>query len=122
MSIPRNPVTDAVTAELDRHGIPWTYEHRGKHGAILFDVSGRERFYIVPGTPSDGRAPMNAVSQVRRMLGLSGRRRKGERRQRDTCRVEVLELPEIAVGGPGMDALWEHPHALEIPVPPAGWR
>ncbi len=118
----RNPVTDAVVAELDRLGVPYTYEPRGKHGALVFEAKGRKRFYIVPLSPSDALAPRNAVAQVRRMLGVSGRRTKGDRRERDRCKVERLVVPEIAVGGPGLDALWNHPHALEIPEPPEGWR
>jgi predicted Ser/Thr protein kinase len=53
---------------LDSAGIQHTRLHRGKHEAVEFLIEDERQTFIIPGSPSDWRAPRNARSQLRRML------------------------------------------------------
>jgi len=65
----RNDCIDAVMSELSRFGIQGVLGERGKHMEIRWRyASGQERFIIVPKSPSDHRASLNARGDTRRLL------------------------------------------------------
>jgi hypothetical protein len=63
-----NPVFCAVASVLDRHGIAFELQHRGKHPRVLFTHGGRMHRVVVPASPSDRRAPLKAKAFIRRIL------------------------------------------------------
>jgi len=62
-------IKDALVADLERHGIT---KHRvemgGKHPRLCFQVGGRERFYVFPGTMFDGPARHTVIGDLRKVL------------------------------------------------------
>lgn len=110
----RNTVTDAVGAELDRLGVRWTWQMAGKHARIVFEWHGEERFIGVPLSPRDTLfAPLKAVAELRRMLGIRcpEKRRNRNRRERTVCRIEPTMLAAVTPGADGLSALASHPMA-----------
>jgi len=75
-------ILDVVTFELDRRGIPHTITHGGKHAKVSFVVDGRPRHQAVSLSPSDHRAPRNALSELRRKLPTEPREDKAGERAR----------------------------------------
>jgi len=67
-----NLCLQAAQTELSSAGIESQVEARGKHQAIVWQVGGERRHYIVPLSPSDHRAHLNVRSDVRRMLKADG--------------------------------------------------
>jgi hypothetical protein len=63
-----NPVYRAIAAVLDQHRIAYVLVHGGRHDSICFDYGGRALRVILPQSPSDRRAPVNARAFVRRLL------------------------------------------------------
>ena len=61
-------VYNAVKAELEENGIPFTLEGAKKHDKFLFTVNGKPFQYVIGRSPSCGYAPMNARADVRRMI------------------------------------------------------
>ncbi len=81
------------------------------HPRVVFDWQGRERFYVVPGTPGDSRCAVhNSLRDLRRMLGLTPtEKRVGERRRhKERNRVDLPELPAITPGKNWQAALLSH--------------
>lgn len=69
----KNDCVEAVLSELERFGLKGVVGDRGKHLEIRWQYSdGRERFQIVPSTPSDNRGALNARGDVRRRLREDG--------------------------------------------------
>lgn len=68
MILNRTGVYRAVVGVLDAAGIAHRVERGGKHASIRFEHGGRERRIIVPLSPSDHRAPLQARAFVRRLL------------------------------------------------------
>jgi hypothetical protein len=63
----RYPQRDAITAELDRHGVPWFERSGGKHPHIVLDLPGKP-FLVFSSSGSDGPITRTARGQVRRVL------------------------------------------------------
>ena len=64
-------ILDALTAELRSHGVTdWRVERRSKHPSLVFAWQGGELRYIFAGTSAHHRAPENAASELRRMMGV----------------------------------------------------
>lgn len=61
-------VYNAIKAELDEHGIGFTFEDTKKHSRILFKVNGHPLIYIIGRSPSCTYAATNARADVRRMI------------------------------------------------------
>ena len=68
MNARTNPSYQAVTAALDAAGIAFAIRPGGKHASITFTHNGQPHRIIVPQTPSDRRAWLNARSHIRRLL------------------------------------------------------
>lgn len=68
----------------------------GKHPRVFFRWRGDERSYVLPSSPGDTlRGQVNAIADLRRILGLvSNKRRVGERRRR---KVRVSHRPAAAL-------------------------
>ncbi len=64
----RNAVFAAVAFELDQRGIAFEVQRRGKHPSVHFDHGGKTHRIVLPLSPSDRRAPVNARAFVRRIL------------------------------------------------------
>ena len=58
---------------LDRHGIDdYRFVHRRKHRAVVVEHGGKVTTIVFPLSGSDWRGPANAVTSLRRALGLVG--------------------------------------------------
>jgi len=75
-----NPVMAAVRKELPYYpGVQMDATDKGgNHRRVVFHHRGQSRFLLIPRTPSDWRAPKNAVSQLRKTLAEIGAERVGE--------------------------------------------
>lgn len=102
----------ALTAVLERNGIhDWSIDKTGAHPKIIFTHKGRSRFYVFPGSPSDGsRGLKNAVSDLRRMVEprkarpvvRSSKRKKAPLKKRAR---KAPAFPAITVGPDAMAPL-----------------
>ena len=65
-----NPVVKAVERELKHYpGVRMELDNsRGRHSRILFERNGHSRFLTVPQSPSDWRAPKNALRDFRKTM------------------------------------------------------
>jgi hypothetical protein len=63
------PILDALETELERAGITrYRSVMGGKHPRLVFEVAGRVRTYVYPGTMWDGPSRHAVVAELRRML------------------------------------------------------
>lgn len=63
--------TRAVLAELATHGVTeYDIEDGRKHRKLRFIFGGKPILYVMPKSPSDWRASLNAVSDLRRIMGV----------------------------------------------------
>jgi hypothetical protein len=61
----------AVKAELAAHGVAeYQIDDGRKHKKLRFSWQGKDVLYVMPKSPSDWRASMNAVSDLRRLMGV----------------------------------------------------
>lgn len=79
-------VLSAVVSEIEACGLTARVEHGGKHDRVYFPAKTGEQFYVVPVSGSCSRAPLNARSDVRRMLRESGFEA-----------VDLVETPRLAM-------------------------
>jgi len=79
---------NAVVSEIEACGLTARVEHGGKHDRVYFPAKTGEQFYVVPVSGSCSRAPLNARSDVRRMLRESGFEP-----------TNVIDLPRISMAG-----------------------
>lgn len=81
---------DTLTAEIEAHGGEVLRVEITKHQRIVFMWQGREMFYVASVTTSDWRAAENALTDLRRQMGVKRLVHKSTRpkRRRDQCRVE----------------------------------
>lgn len=64
-------ILEALTTELQAHGVTeWRVTRRSKHPAIEFSWHDGTLRYVYAGTSSDRRSADNAVSDLRRMMGV----------------------------------------------------
>jgi hypothetical protein len=69
----RNPCIDAAIAALKEVGVhDFQFVRGGKHLQVRWSHRGAQRFYALPGTPSDWRSPLNVRSDIRKMLRSDG--------------------------------------------------
>jgi hypothetical protein len=62
-----------IRSFLDRHDIAnYRFVQRAKHRAVIVTHDGKTRIVIFPSSGSDWRGPRNAISTLRRALGLIG--------------------------------------------------
>ncbi|EPY00449.1 hypothetical protein [Magnetospirillum fulvum] len=62
----------AITRELKAAGVEhYKVERGGKHPRLVFEHDGRQFSYTLPGSPSDHRALLNMVHDLRGLLGLN---------------------------------------------------
>lgn len=62
----------AIARELKAAGVGhYKVEHGGKHPRLVFEHDGRPLSYTLPGSPSDHRALLNMVHDLRGLLGLN---------------------------------------------------
>jgi len=64
---------NALLAELARAGVTeYEFQYGGKHPRIVFWHNGKRVMYVYPASPSDtNRGILNAVSGIRKLLGLA---------------------------------------------------
>lgn len=73
-----NECIEAACAELRSVNIEPMVRPSGKHVAVVWDFEGKERSYFTAKTPSDWRAPLNARSDIRKILRNDGLLADGE--------------------------------------------
>jgi hypothetical protein len=73
----KNPIMEAVRAELPFYpGVDIDETDKGgSHRKIVFQKNGTSRLLVLPRTPSDWRAPKNAVRDLRKIMGELGAER-----------------------------------------------
>lgn len=84
-----NSVLEAVRNELPYYpGVQMDARDRGgNHRKLTFTHGDRSRFIVIPRSPSDWRAPKNAISQLRKTMEELGAERVGEPVANDTSRA-----------------------------------
>ena len=83
-------------AELLRAGVTsYAFEIGGKHPRLIFVHNGRPRMYVLPGSPSDHRGPMNMRTDLRRMLGLGAEQKAAPRERRRRKRYASDAAPPL---------------------------
>lgn len=97
-----------IADELKLHGVrSWDLDVHHKHPQIHFEWNGRSMMFVVPNTPSDSRGHLNALSDVRRMMGVRRRIYKSSRVPKARNRTSVfLSFPtEFTVRPNPLDGL-----------------
>lgn len=88
----------AIGREMDARGIAWRIDHGRKHPRIVWQQDGRDRWYVIPGSPSDHRSIQACLTDLRRLLGgrvvVKSARRKG---YRPKTREPLPSLPRITI-------------------------
>ena len=67
-----NACINAVISELEAVGLKPVLMHGGKHQTVCWQHNNTGRKFVVPTSPSDWRAPMNARSDIRKILKADG--------------------------------------------------
>lgn len=81
-------------AVLEQAGVTdYRVEQGRKHRKLRFVHDGRERLYVFSTSPSDRRSTVNAVTDLRAILGVRRERRDGSRRRRLTI-ARAVKAPE----------------------------
>jgi hypothetical protein len=68
----RTYIHEAVVGLLASHGVPCSVEETPRHNKVLYSAGGRKRMQVCARTQSDGRALLNALADVRRVLRAAG--------------------------------------------------
>lgn len=63
---------EALIAEIRAHGVKtWRIDKAGRaHPRLMFEFAGRPLMYVMPNTPSDKHGVLNALSDLRRLMGV----------------------------------------------------
>ena len=60
-----------IETVMDEFGIEtWSIERGRKHPVLVFMIGDRDFKYVLPGSPSDGRASKNCRADLRRLCRL----------------------------------------------------
>lgn len=120
---------EPLVSELEAHGVTdhWI-DDTGRHLRLYYVHAARQRFYIVPKSPSDRRWEYNALSDLRRDLGgrkIAKRATPKARRlvhvKRQPVSVDTFAPTEFAaVKGDPFAVLANHP-VLSQPAPKLPW-
>jgi len=102
MSSLRRGIIEAIESELRFHGVEtWTMTHN-KHLKFKFVFRGRALIFTCAGSPSDYRAHLNAVTDLRAVMGVKRAVRKNPA-NRQYRRAAPKRLPEAPGVTPGRD-------------------
>ena len=97
----KNDCLNAVIAVLEENGIQYAVGDGGKHPRIDFEINGRRCRTSVPKTSGDFRAPLNAASDVRRLI--KGVQAETEPMAQEACVSEagasVTDIALVEQGG-----------------------
>jgi len=101
-----NPYLPALIAELRAHGITETWVDRAHpHPRLYWRHDGCRRFYVVPSTPGDRRGVDNALSDLRRVLGVKRITRHSDRPARRRNRTKAAVALTLTCRSDPMAAL-----------------
>lgn len=106
-----------VVKMLEGWGATSVHVKKGRvHPKIVYTHKGRERFYVVPGSPSDRRALANCRSELRRILGVGRptKSRSRPKRQRHAKPISQPDCPTLTVKPDPMEALKGHATAPAV--------
>lgn len=96
MSDIRRELAQAIEDTLLENGIEqWNITADGKHNKYRFQWNGREQIFMASSTPSDWRCWMNAVSDLRRVLGVKRKVHKNPANRQRSYRKRVETLPKM---------------------------
>lgn len=94
-----------ITDELTRLGVAYRIERGTKHPRIYFATPEGEKFHVLPGSPTGPEALQHALGDIRRMLGITNRRRKSNREKKYQPEHEVEPpIPDSLTPGPDWKA------------------
>lgn len=68
MSADRDTIKAYGALLADYPGVWWAYERTKKHNRLVICYKGQSRTQVFPRTPSCGRARLNGLADVRRLL------------------------------------------------------
>lgn len=94
-----NEYVAALTEELRTHGVhEWFVDETGKHNKLRFRWNDRSMMYVFPKTPSDSkRGVLNALSDLRRSLGVRRVIRKVEAREQRQRSPEKAHKEQLVI-------------------------
>lgn len=123
-AVKRHAFDDHQEAELARWpGVTWNRECRSKHYALVLTFGGLSRFVIYPTSPSDHRATLNHVRDIRHTLFAMGAVRSLEQasdRPKRFRRSRDAPNAPVAVSAQQFTRLGRDPFAVlaELNIPP----
>lgn len=123
MSDIRREMAEAIEKTLLENGIEkWDITAAGKHNKYRFQWKGREHIFMCACTPSDRRAWMNAITDLRHILGVKRKVRKNPKnRQKPYRKIEepLPKMPKVTVRPDPWEKLMERKVVPICPEPAA---
>ncbi len=104
-----------LISELATHGVTdWWIDRDHPHPQLHFVWQSRPLMYVMSSTPSDRRAHLNAVSDLRRLMGVRRVVHKSERPKRQKSRaIRIPALGSFTVRANPMNVLAPMNAAME---------
>ncbi len=97
----RDDLRKALVGELELHGVSdWRVEHGGVHRHLVFEWQGRTLRHVLAATPSDRRAALNDVAELRHQMGVARLIAKADPR----TRAKRRKVKRAARGTPAVRA------------------
>lgn len=98
---------ELLVEEIRSHGVvSWEIDRHHKHPQLHFDWNGAPLMFVFPSTPSDSRGHLNALSDIRRLMGVRRLVRKSTSPpKRHTRTITLSALSEFTVRPNPLNAL-----------------
>jgi hypothetical protein len=128
MTAARTEHEQALIAEIETHGVvDYRVEQGRKHKRLVFAFNGREIAYVFSGTPSDRKATLCALRDLRRVMGVrrvarkkspaAKARKKAPRRAPECPVITMRDDPFAALAAlQGLAAAAEIEAGLDVPT------
>lgn len=116
---------DILTDELSAHGVKrWEVEVNHKHPQLHFEWNGKEMMFVFPNTPSDRRGRLNALTDLRKIMGVRRVIHKSATPHRRKTRtvVSIPALGEFTIRANPFDALALYAERAHNLVVEARWN
>lgn len=88
---------EIITKELQLHGVTeWRVDRHSNHPKVLFTFNGKPMMYVAPSSPSDRLGWRNALTSLRKMMGVKRLITKSKapkrRRNRTETKISLTDL------------------------------
>jgi len=104
----RRDMITAVETELRKAGVTWTRDDKSRHLKYTITVGDQTRLFTCAATPSDRRAHLNALTDLRRVLGIKRvvhKNPENRKKKAPTKLVSAAKMPTVTVRPDPMQAL-----------------